>query len=111
MGSVSLRPFGPSPSRRWRKSGYKIFISYLGLSKNIFRFVKKYKSMFSITSFWFEISIVTFFFLLGHIFLGHFEERAPKLRKLIKYIVTLGIVLSLSYFFGRAVAFGVLGVG
>jgi hypothetical protein len=65
--------------------------------------------MFAISSFWFEISLVTFLFLLGHIFLGHFEERSPKFRKLIKYFVTLAIVLTLSYFFGRIVAFSVLG--
>ena|SRR5687768_16771684 len=64
--------------------------------------------MFEITSYWFEISLVTFLFLLGHIFLGHFEERSPKFRKLAKYFVTLVIILTLSYFFGRWIAFGVL---
>ena len=58
---------------------------------------------------WFEVSIVTIFFLLGHIFMGHFEERSPKLRKLFKYILTLGIVILLSIFFGRITAFIILG--
>ena len=60
--------------------------------------------MFNTESLWFEIAIVTVFFLLGHIFLGHFEERSPKWRKLIKYLVTVTIVLALSIYFSRTVA-------
>ena len=64
--------------------------------------------MWNTDSLWFEISMVTIFFLLGHIFLGHFEERSPRWRKLVKYIVTLAIMLSLSVYFGRRVALLVL---
>ena len=66
--------------------------------------------MWNTSSLWFEISVVTIFFLLGHIFLGHFEERSPSWRKLAKYIVTLIIFLLLSIYFGRTVALTVLGV-
>ena len=66
--------------------------------------------MWNTNTLWFEISIVTIFFLLGHIYFGHFEERSPKWRKLVKYILTLGIILTLSILFGRAVALVVLGV-
>jgi hypothetical protein len=66
--------------------------------------------MWNTNSLWFEIAVVTIFFLLGHIYFGHFEERSPKWRKLVKYIVTLAIILSLSVFFGRTVAFVVLGI-
>ena len=66
--------------------------------------------MWATTSLWFEIAIVTFFFLLGNIFLGHFEERSPSWRKLAKYIATLIIILLLSVYFGRTVAMTVLGV-
>jgi len=65
--------------------------------------------MWNTDSLWFEITIVTFFFLVGNIFMGHFEERSPKWRKLVKYFITLAIILSLSVFFGRAVALIVLG--
>lgn len=65
--------------------------------------------MWNNTSLWFEISVVTLFFLLGHIFLGHFEERSPSWRKLAKYIATLIIVLLISVYFGRTVALSVLG--
>jgi len=66
--------------------------------------------MWNTNSLWFEVAIVTTLLLAGHIFLGHFEERSPKWRKLVKYIVTLAIILSLSVFFGRTVAFVVLGI-
>lgn len=66
--------------------------------------------MWSTSSLWFEVSFVTFFFLLGHIYFGHFEERSPKWRKLLKYFVTLVIVLALSIYFGRPIALSVLGI-
>ena len=66
--------------------------------------------MWNTNSLWFEISIVTLFYLIGNIFLGHFEERSPKWRKLAKYIVTLAIILAISIYFGRMVALIVLGL-
>ncbi len=64
--------------------------------------------MWQTNSLWFDVAIVTIFFLLGHIFLGHFEERSPKWRKVLKYIVTLIVMLSMSVFWGRGIAFTVL---
>jgi len=66
--------------------------------------------MWNTDSLWLEIAVVTIFFLLGHIYLGHFEERSPKWRKLLKYIVTLIIILSISSYFGRTVALLVLAI-
>lgn len=66
--------------------------------------------MWNTNSLWFEVSIVTTILLAGHIYLGHFEERSPKWRKVLKAVVTLLIILSLSIFFGRTVAFIVLGI-
>jgi hypothetical protein len=64
--------------------------------------------MWSTSTIWFEISIVTIFYLLGNIYFGHFEERSPKWKKLVKYLITLAIIISLSVFFGRSVALAVL---
>jgi len=66
--------------------------------------------MWNTHTLWFEISIVTFLLLLGHIFLGQFEERSPKWRKLLKYLVTAAIIISISIFFGRTIAFIILGL-
>jgi hypothetical protein len=66
--------------------------------------------MFSTNSLWFEIAIVSIIFAIGNIVFAHFEERTPKGRKVIKYIVTTAIVCALSIFFGRSVAMITLGV-
>ncbi|MBK7230870.1 MAG: hypothetical protein IPH93_01000 [Saprospiraceae bacterium] len=60
--------------------------------------------MWQTDSLWFEVSIVSITIALGHILLGHFEERTPKSRKLLKYIMTLVIVVGLSYYLGRTFA-------
>ncbi|MEO9484101.1 MAG: hypothetical protein ABJG47_11665 [Ekhidna sp.] len=60
--------------------------------------------MWDTNTIWFEISIVSSSIALGHILLGHFEERTPKIRKLIKYVVALILVISLSHFFGQKIA-------
>lgn len=66
--------------------------------------------MWNTDSVWFEIALVSFILLLGHIFLGHFEERTPKLRKFGKAVTSLVLVVILSFFFGRLVALTVFGL-
>ncbi|MBK8500815.1 MAG: hypothetical protein IPL46_00645 [Saprospiraceae bacterium] len=66
--------------------------------------------MWDANTLWFEIAIVSIVILLGHIFLGHFEERSPKWRKLLKYLVTVIIVILISIFFGRILALVILGL-
>ncbi len=66
--------------------------------------------MWNTNTLWFDVAIVTIFFLLGHIYFGHFEERSPKFRKILKYIVTLAITLTISAYAGRAIAFSILGL-
>jgi hypothetical protein len=66
--------------------------------------------MWNTDSLWFEITIVTIVFLLGHICLGHFEERSPKWRKLLKYIVTVAIIVAISVYAGRVYALSILGL-
>ena len=66
--------------------------------------------MWNTETLWFEVSIVTLFYLIGNIVFGHFEERSPKWRKFVKYIVTLAIIILLSVYFGRTVAMVTLGL-
>ncbi|MDR6561664.1 MULTISPECIES: hypothetical protein [unclassified Arcicella] len=66
--------------------------------------------MWDINTIWFDVTLVTFIFLFGNIFLGHFEERSPKWRKLLKYFVTVTIIVSISIFFGRVLALTILGL-
>ncbi|WP_338768209.1 hypothetical protein WAF17_07340 [Bernardetia sp. ABR2-2B] len=60
--------------------------------------------MWQTNTIWFDISIVSTTIALGHILLGHFEERTSRWKKLTKYIFILVVVISLSYFFGQKIA-------
>jgi len=66
--------------------------------------------MWDTNSLWFEVACVSIFFMLGHMFFGHFIEREAKWRRVAKYILTLGIVLLVSIYFGRRAAFILLGL-
>jgi len=61
--------------------------------------------MWETKSIWLEIAVVSITIALGHIFLGHFEERTPRSRKFVKYLLSLVLVIVISMSFGRAVAF------
>ena len=50
---------------------------------------------------WYEVAIVSLLFATGHIVFGHFEERTPKWRKLLKLALFIGISLAISYYAGR----------
>lgn len=49
---------------------------------------------------WFEIAITAIFLLFGHIIFGHFEEKTPLWRKLLKAAATIAVLPLISYFFG-----------
>jgi len=66
--------------------------------------------MWSIHTYWFEFSVVSLMFTIGNIVLGHFEEHTPKWRRMVKYLLTMAVVIFLSYFFGRLVSFGLVGL-
>lgn len=66
--------------------------------------------MWNTESLWVEVAVMSFFLLMGHIFMGHFEERTPKLRKFAKAIAFVVLMVLLSSSFGRTVAFTVLGL-
>jgi len=66
--------------------------------------------MWDTNTLWFVIAIVSIVILLGHILLGHFEERSPKWRKLLKYLVTVLVIILISILFGRILALKILGL-
>ncbi|MEO8421940.1 MAG: hypothetical protein ABI457_12170 [Hyphomicrobium sp.] len=61
-------------------------------------------------SLWFEVAVVSSIFAFGNIFFGHFEERTPRWRKVLKMLLFIAVVTGLSAFLGRAWAFGFLGL-
>jgi hypothetical protein len=66
--------------------------------------------MWTTSSLWFEIAIVSIIFALGNMLFGHFEERTPRARKVGKYILTLLIFCSISVYFGRSISMLLLGI-
>jgi hypothetical protein len=54
---------------------------------------------------WFEVAVVMSIFAVGNILFGHFEEHKPKLRRVLKVLLVLGIVIVLSVTVGRRWAF------
>lgn len=66
--------------------------------------------MWTIDTLWFEVAVVSILFAIGNIIFGHFEEHTPKIKRILKFILTVIIILGLSYFFGRVVAMVTLGL-
>jgi hypothetical protein len=64
--------------------------------------------MWTTQSLWFEVAIVSIIFALGNMIFGHFEERTPITRRVVKYIITVLIVCLLSVYAGRTVAMALL---
>ncbi len=59
---------------------------------------------------WFEVAVVTTLVAVGNILFGHFEEGAPRWRRVLKVFVLAGLVAGLSVWLGRAWALGLLGL-
>ena len=57
---------------------------------------------------WFDVAVVSIGFAVGNIIFGHFEERTPKWRRVGKYLLTLVLFVSISYYFGRTTAVTIL---
>jgi len=66
--------------------------------------------MWTTNSLWFEIAIVSIIMALGNMLMGHFEERTPRIRKVVKYVLFLLLVCGISVLFGRSVAMITLAV-
>ena len=60
--------------------------------------------MWTTSSLWFEVAIVSIIYAVGNIVFGHFEERTPKFRRVGKYILTIIIVCLVSFYLGRTIA-------
>ena len=62
-------------------------------------------NMWNINSVWFELFIFSSILLFGNILMGHFIERTPRFKRIIKTVIILIIMLLISIFFGKIIAF------
>jgi hypothetical protein len=60
---------------------------------------------------WFEVAVMATTIALGHILFGHFEEKTPKWRKVLKLAVAIGIAVGVSATAGREWFFALFGLG
>jgi len=58
---------------------------------------------------WPEVAVVAIIFAVGNILMGHWEAQTPKWRRLLKFVLFLGLTLAISASVGRLWAFGFLG--
>lgn len=66
--------------------------------------------MWNTDSLWFEVAIVSSITAVGSIFFGHFEEKTPKWRRVLKLGFFIAITSLLSAYVGRVWAMTFLGV-
>lgn len=57
---------------------------------------------------WPEVAVVAIIFAVGNILMGHWEAQTPKWRRLLKFVLFLGLTLAISASVGRLWAFGFL---
>lgn len=54
---------------------------------------------------WFEVAVVATGFAIGNILFGHFEEGTPKWRRVLKFVIVVGMTIGVSNLAGRRWAF------
>ena len=59
---------------------------------------------------WFEIAIISTLVVVGSILFGHFEERTPKWKRLLKFAIYTTLLCLVSYYFGRKWFYITLGI-
>jgi hypothetical protein len=60
--------------------------------------------------YWFELAVVYGISAVGGIFFGHFEDRTPRWRRVLKLLVLGVVAVTVSATLGRAWFFGLLGL-
>lgn len=59
---------------------------------------------------WFDIALVMTIFAIGNVLFGHFEEHKPKLRRVMKVLLVVGLIAALSSAGLRWVAYALIAV-
>jgi Mn2+/Fe2+ NRAMP family transporter len=66
--------------------------------------------MWQINTPWFDVAVVGFIYAIGNIMMGHFEEKTPKWRRILKYLITIILVLVINHYFDRGYSYGMIGL-
>jgi len=57
-----------------------------------------------------EVAVVAIIFAVGNIIFGHWEAETPKWRRVLKFVLVLGVTVALSASVGRTWAFAFIGL-
>jgi len=58
---------------------------------------------------WIDVAVMASLFAIGNILFGHFEERTPKWRRVLKFFMFTGMIALISSTAGRAWSIGLVG--
>jgi hypothetical protein len=58
---------------------------------------------------WIDVAVMASSFTVGNILFGHFEERTPKWRRILKFFMFTGLIALISATAGRAWSVGFVG--
>ena len=58
---------------------------------------------------WIDVAVMASLFAVGNILFGHFEERTPKWRRVLKFFLFTGLIALISSTAGRAWSIGLVG--
>jgi hypothetical protein len=58
---------------------------------------------------WIDAAVMAGMFAVGNILFGHFEERTPKWRRVLKFFMFTGLIVLISGTAGRAWSIGLVG--
>ena len=51
---------------------------------------------------WIDVAVIASMFAIGNILFGHFDERTPKWRRVLKFFIMTGLIALISSTAGRA---------
>jgi len=57
---------------------------------------------------WIDVAVVASMYAVGNMLFGHFEERAPKWRRVVKFFLFTGLIVLISATAGRAWSMGLV---
>lgn len=66
--------------------------------------------MWDINTYWFDFAMVSLMYAIGNIVMGHFEEHTPKWRRILKYLLSIVVIIALVHFTSRYIAYGLIGL-
>ena len=59
---------------------------------------------------WFDVALMLFVYAIGLILFGQFDAQPSRARRIVKVVLTTGLVLVLSSLFGRIAVFALLAI-